>query len=267
MTQRFSTAALLAAFVLGIQGTNALAQDDAPAQPGTGTDAAAATGQGGAETDAPATDDASDAGGADDDGLFVDPGGAGEETPPATVEARDLVIGDTIEVEPGHAVFRFHAEEAGMLTLLTYLPDNEARVRLQLTDAEGRNIPGGVINGNAQGGNLGPRIVVDQFGNPQGTLPGLSYAAIPLPEAGDYRIELTVTGETESNVQVGGAWVAFEQVGAAAPAAPVVPPPPPPPPPPPQGPPPGAPQHANRRKGAREKKIKRGRGQDGAQGA
>ncbi|XAM00618.1 hypothetical protein OT109_04345 [Phycisphaeraceae bacterium D3-23] len=222
LTPRITTAALLAALTLGVVGATAHAQDAAQSRPNPGPAPA--------NNDAPAADPAGDE---DDDGLFADPDATdGDNDPPPTVEAQDLAIGETIEVEPDHATFRFQADQPGMLTLLTYLPDNQARVRMQLTDAEGGVVPGGFVNGNAQLGGRGARIVVDEFGNPTGALPGLSYITVPLPEAGDYRIEMTVVGETEASVQVGGSWVAFEQVAGVPvqPAPPVVPPPPPPPP-------------------------------------
>ncbi|MFI4861087.1 MAG: hypothetical protein ACIAXF_10440 [Phycisphaerales bacterium JB063] len=223
MTARFSNAALLVALALGAAAPVAhiAAQDNAPPADAQPADQAPAE-----QTPA-----------AGDDELFADPGaGEADESEgdhPSLVEAQDLIIGETMEVEPGRTDFRFHADAAGMLTLLTYLPDNQAQVQLRLTDAQGANVPGGFVNGNAPNPNLGARIVVDEFGNPAGAMPGLSYLTVPLPEAGDYRIEMNIVGQTETPVQIGGAWVAFEQVGEVVPvqpAVPVIPAPPPPPP-------------------------------------
>lgn len=234
MTPRFSTAALLVVFAAGVSGTVTLAQDGTPSRPGT----APAHNHDESVADVLATDAVEAAEDTDDEGLFADPepGEAeGEPDDPADaprVEAEDLPMGEAVEVEGNQAVFRFHADAPGMLTLLTYVPGGGAQARMQLEDAEGNSVPGGFINGNAAPGNFGARIVVDEWGNPAGALPGLSYLTVPLTEAGDYRIELNVVGDTEDTIKIGGSWVAFEQVAGVPvqPVAPVQPPPPPPPP-------------------------------------
>lgn len=225
MPTRYTTTVLLLALALpGVAPVAAQpAGGSAASRPSTGV--------------APDADPAADT---EDEGLFADPepgegGGEGEPDDPADaprVEAEDLPMGEAVEIEGNQAVYRFHAEAPGMLTLLTYVPGGQAQARMQLEDAEGNSVPGGFINGNAAPGNFGARIVVDNFGNPQGALPGLSYLTVPLTEAGDYRIELNIVGDAEDAIKVGGSWVAFEQV-AGVPAQPVVPVQPPPPPPPP----------------------------------
>ena len=213
-TTRWTTAALLAALGLTLAIRPATAQDDTPA-------------------DQPAEAQPADADG--DNGLFADPdvveGNADADTP--RVDAEDLPLGETVEFDADEALFRFHAEEPGILTLLTYTPGNGARASLQLQNPDGRAVPGGVLNGNNVN-NLGARIVVDARGNRQGVLPGFVYTTVVVTEPGEYQLQVSITGETDGRPSVGGAWMPFEQVGGFERQQPVAPPPPPvvPPPPP-----------------------------------
>lgn len=223
---RIHTAALLAALGLVATATSPThAQPAANSAPSDPPPPAVDTEAEAQDPPAPETED--------DNGLFADPDpDDGDEPPAPRVEGEDLPIGETIEVEANQATFRFHAQGPGMLTLLAHAPGERTRVQLTLKDAQGRALPGGMVNGNANANNFGARIVVDANGNPAGQLPGLAYLAVPVTEEGDYQIEMTVNGQADGPTKIGGAWVGFEQLAEvpnAAPVVPVVPVPPPPP--------------------------------------
>jgi len=225
---RITTAALLAA--LGLVATATSPTDAQPAANSAPSDPPAPA----VDTETEAEDRPADSADSEDDnGLFADPDPDDGEDPPAPrVEGEDLPLDETIEVQANHATFRFHADGPGMLTLLAHAPGDRTRVQLTLKDAQGRTVPGGMVNGNANANNFGPRIVVDANGNPAGQLPGLAYLTVPLTEEGDYQIEMAVNGQTDGPTKIGGAWVGFEQLAEvpnAAPVVPVVPVPPPPP--------------------------------------
>ncbi len=211
---RWTTAALLAALGVTLAIPPATAQDDPPP---------------------PAADPAPPAA-EGDSGLFADPDDADTNDPAVPegqrVDAEDLTLGETVELDSDLSRFRFHAEEPGILTLLTYAPNNSASLSLQLQDPDGRAVPGGVFHGNNVN-QLGARIVVDARGNRQGVLPGFAYTTVVVTEPGEYQLQVSVDGEPEDRPSIGAAWMPFEQVGGFERQRPVAPPPPAVPPPPP----------------------------------
>jgi len=156
------------------------------------------------ESDAAPEPDASQEPADDDSGLFAQPDSESEADPDSPrIEGVPLPMGEPVEIEGIPAALLYTADSPGMLTVIVQAP-GATSVQMRVNDDHHAVVHGAVGRGASDG--------VERGRAREGELQGMSYLTVPITQAGEYHLALTVEGELDSPMVIGGAWVAFEQL-------------------------------------------------------